>query len=252
MLRILSIGAIVVSVFMILVTFLWSKHVQHEIQENEVELQEYLKKGSEFEEKERQEHADENLKLPQPQTWEEEWTEILDEVQNQYTHSNDETLLGISVGTPEPPEKLRVSPFGFGPYPEIPEDYPYDVAWDSPSMANIPQERQRTFELLSRVRVKLWKQGNRDVIGLKLDSTQKVYLIYPRTVYLRYKIHEKIGDGSDSFLFGSGISVDTFGGSDISPSEHTRIAEGEKPPGIRILDYDSAGFDPYEFLGLNK
>ncbi len=252
MLRILSIGVIVVSAFMILVTFLWYKDVQHEIHESEVELQDFVKKGSEFEEKERQEHTDENLKLSQPHIWEEEWTKILDEVKNQNTHLNDETLLGISVDTFESPEELRVSPFGFGPYPEIPEDYPYDVAWDSLSMANIPHERQPTFELLSRVRVKLWKQGDRDVIGLKLDTNQKVYLIYPRTVYLRYKIHEHFGDDSDSFLFGYGISADTFGGSDISPSEHTRIAEGEKPPGIRILDYDSSGFDPYEFLGLNK
>ena len=260
MLRILCIGIITVSAFGIAFSFFSYHHIQNETRKSQTEfqtfLQEFLKRSKETPQRQRTNEnlKDKNLESAQPKSWEEAWVEIRDSIQNHHTDpsSSDETLQGISTDTLESTTELHVSPFGFGPYPEIPEDYPYDVAWETLAGSNISPERKRTFELLSRVRVKLWKQGDRDVIGLKLDSAQKVYLIYPRTVYLRYRQHEKIGDGSDGFLFGHGVSADTLGGSDISPSEHTRIAEGEKPQGIRILDYDSSGFDPYEFLGLNK
>ncbi len=43
------------------------------------------------------------------------------------------------------------SPFGFGPYPDVPADYPvHELLWDNAT----PEH-----ELLVRVRIKLWKQG---------------------------------------------------------------------------------------------
>lgn len=114
----------------------------------------------------------------------------------------------------------------------------------------MPSSRQRTFEILSRVRVKLWNNGERDIIGLKFDINQKVYLIYPRTVYVRYSKSNVIDDMSNGSPSIYSVSANSFGGADITPSEHRKIAEGNPPESIRILDYDSEGIDPYEFLGL--
>ena len=47
--------------------------------------------------------------------------------------------------------EVRVSPHGFGPYPEIPSDYPRQDLWDYPDFVTAEHE------LLLRVQIKLWK-----------------------------------------------------------------------------------------------
>ena len=128
---------------------------------------------------------------------------------------------------------VPVSPHGFGPYPEVPADYPGDygrpeVDWDlrfTPS-----------GELLTRVLVKLWTEGERNFRGGSTHNG-KVYPHYYDTVYVRVEkteagriIHRK-----------SGPFVD-FSSEDL-----------DNPPAhLRILDLETSGIDPYRYLNLPK
>jgi hypothetical protein len=53
--------------------------------------------------------------------------------------------------------KTLVSPHGFGPFPSIPKGYLYLKNWKKYTVAGEGPE----FELMARVRIKLWKQGIR-------------------------------------------------------------------------------------------
>lgn len=139
------------------------------------------------------------------------------------------------------------SDYGFGDYPEIPPDYPdeYRPFWTFDLDRGGHHDTLRPRELLARVRIKLWKQGQTDV-KLSLDHhTQKIYVIAPNTVYVSTK-ETKTSNGTSKIVRFVGDS------NALSSEVQAKIQSGEKTPEIRILDYDSSGFDVYEFLGLNR
>lgn len=125
-------------------------------------------------------------------------------------------------------ENVPSSPHGFGAYPEVPEDFPLPVDWT---------DRTEQQELLMRVMIKAWTDGERFIGGNIVNG--KVRLNFPNTVYVRYK------------------EIPTADGSVIS----TRVVAGDPdvegpppgedfPPNVRVLDFDEAGIDPYEYLDL--
>ncbi|MCG9127362.1 hypothetical protein JT359_07130 [Candidatus Poribacteria bacterium] len=70
-----------------------------------------------------------------------------------------------------------VSPYGFGPYPEIPIDFPFPVEWHfKGSNAN--------HELMARIAIKLWNQGI-DTWGITMVDGL-AYPNYIDTVYVRW------------------------------------------------------------------
>ncbi len=75
-----------------------------------------------------------------------------------------------------------VSPFGFGPYPELPEGWPADKIWPCISADH---------ELMARVMVELAHQG----ITTKGSIMENgyVYPTYPDTVYIKWAYKEKNG-----------------------------------------------------------
>lgn len=133
-----------------------------------------------------------------------------------------------TISEEAPAEDVPVSPFGFGPYPEVPADYPFNVNW------NVPEQ----VELLTRVMIKSWTEGDRFIGGNIVNG--KVLLNFPNTVYVRYKEIQ----GPD----GSGERIrSVVGGANIKTP-----AQGEDfPQGVRVLDYDLEALDPYEYLNLN-
>lgn len=130
-------------------------------------------------------------------------------------------------------EDVRVSPFGFGPYPDVPLDFP----------------EQRIFkyrygsaeqELLARVRIKLWKEGIQpDGIGY-LVSTGLYYPTVRRTVYVRWGEVRGIKFISRLRCHPS----DRFDASKINSEE-------DIPSHLKVLDF-SEGIDPYKYLNLSK
>ena len=129
-------------------------------------------------------------------------------------------------------EEVPISPHGFGPYPEVPDDYiikPF--SWDF--YKNDPP----AFELMARVRIKLWKQGIRST-GITYTNGL-VYPTIPGTVFIkRYN-----RDGTD-FLEIRGSPRD-----DLEAIRKSLMA-GNVPDGIQVRDFDEAGIDPYSFLNI--
>ena len=128
----------------------------------------------------------------------------------------------------ESAEDVPVSPHGFGPYPEVPEDFPLPVDWT---------DKHVQAELLMRVMIKAWTEGERFISGNIVGG--KVRLNFPNTVYVRYK---EIPTADGSVIKTRSIA----GATDVQvppPGE-------DFPPGVRVLDFDEAGIDPYEYLDL--
>ena len=71
------------------------------------------------------------------------------------------------------------SPFGFGPYPEIPADFPFReevLGWDNPT----PE-----YELSVRVHIKLWNKGTQ-ATSVALDSNGLIYPFMPGVIYVEW------------------------------------------------------------------
>ena len=142
-----------------------------------------------------------------------------------------------------------ISPFGFGPYPEVPPDFPDAPIWEEDDYpegdAVFGRDFMRSMELIVRVLIKLWSQGHRVSSG----SMHNGFVLphYPNTVYVEWSYLDE-PDGTTT-RYVSGITS----GPDVSLSVHDAIMdEGIIPSGITVLDRDSEEIDPYSFLNLNQ
>jgi hypothetical protein len=130
-------------------------------------------------------------------------------------------------------EDVPTSPFGLGPYPEIPKDYiipPSKFKWEF-------WGETLEDELMSRVRIKLWKQGILTE-GSSFENG-KVYPVILGTVYVVWDgeiVRRITGHPDDDF-----------------DAIEAALEAGQPPPeGITVLNRNEAGIDPYTFLELNK
>lgn len=145
-------------------------------------------------------------------------------------------------------ETQSVSPFGFGPYPQVPLDYPEDVIWKEDMDENISQfgsGMMKAVELMDRVLIELWNQGHRATSAV-MSSNGLIYPSFPNTVFVTWKYIEE-EDGTITRYAGRVSS-----GEGVSDSDLDELGEGIIPPGITVLDYGSDGIDPYTFLNLNQ
>ncbi len=144
-------------------------------------------------------------------------------------------------------ETQPVSPFGFGPYPEVPADFPDDPIWEEVDMYEKINQHGRgmmkAMELMDRVLIKLWNQGRRTTSASM--SNGLVLPHYPNMVYVRWAYTEE-PDGTMTRYASEKTS-----GPDIPESVFDALSEGIIPPGIKVLDHDANGIDPYTFLSLN-
>ncbi len=132
-----------------------------------------------------------------------------------------------------------ISPHGFGEFPEVPKDYNDIVVWNQGDYYNLSSEAQRQFELLDRVLIKLWTSGERNFKGGIIDGkTDKVYPNYFNTVYITVK--ERVSN--------DGIVVPHI------TLQHGKVPVGvdilNPPSNITVLDYESSGIDPFQYLDL--
>ena len=127
---------------------------------------------------------------------------------------------------------MPMSPFGFGPYPEVPEDMPGKHLYTWPTSS-------AEAELLSRVLIKLWTEGERNFRG---GSTHKgkIQPHYHDTVYVTFGEYERHGE-----------TIRFVASTKSGP--HVRYTEADllnPPPHLRVLDLETSGIDPYQYLDL--
>ncbi len=138
------------------------------------------------------------------------------------------------------------SPFGFGPYPEVPQDFIEkhgNPVWLRPTDKR-STSLTRDIELIERVQIKKWIDGDRAFKG-GVFTRGKIYLNYPDTFYVRFR-EVTFPTGKHLRYISSVLSGQKL---PISPEE---IIEGKMPQGVTLIDMDSpdVGIDPFEYLGL--
>ena len=142
--------------------------------------------------------------------------------------ASDETSVNLTQQTEVTDKEVRVSPYGFGPYPEVPEDYPSNVIWNLPgAKENLPDHALKGIELLDRVLVKLWIEGDKNFRGGCTDNG-KVYPYYHNTVYVRYA-QQEMPDGTIRRYFTSAKS-----GYDVEFDEEDLLSD-TPPAHLRII-----------------
>ena len=146
---------------------------------------------------------------------------------------------GRTIVVPDVPAE---SPHGFGPFPEVPEDYIKAKAggavWLATNYNQMSSLDQRQRELLDRVLLKLWSEGARNFRGGGLDSNGKVYPNYFDTVYISVKEHIS-PDGIIIPILTRQLGKVPKGVDIFNPPDH-----------ITVLNFETAGIDPYEYLNL--
>lgn len=145
--------------------------------------------------------------------------------------------------------KVRVSKFGFGPYPELPADFPWQDLFDPPYYSEDPVHPYKDvleYELMDRIWVELWKRGEY-VEGMgTLESTGLFYPTIRGTIYVEWAPRWKVfGKG-----FGRKIRYIDGHPDDIDRLEGVK-RHNEIPSDLKVLDI-SEGIDAYEFLNLSK
>ena len=146
--------------------------------------------------------------------------------------------------------EVRVSKFGFGTYPKLPADFPWQDLFDPPYYTEDPDHPYKDdpdYELMHRLRVELWKRGERGVEGFgKLGSTGLFYPTIRGTIYVKWIPRWK-AFGKE---FGRTIQYIDGHPDDINRLENV-TKESEIPSDLKVLDI-SEGINAYEFLNLSK
>ena len=129
-------------------------------------------------------------------------------------------------------------------YPPVPDDYPFTPIWlrSETERAQIPQDQLEEQERLSIAMIKLWNEGDHDFTG-GVITNGTFYPLYPDVAYVEWEHYEE----SDGTIHRYASNVLTTAGNDSS-AIMDQLNNGQTPPRIRIVDYQSAGIDPYEFL----
>ncbi len=149
-----------------------------------------------------------------------------------------DTFLPEDIGTAEEgAEEGPVSPFGFGPYPELPEGWPADQIWPCISVDH---------ELMARVMVKLAHQGTK-TMGAIMENGY-VYPTYPGAVYITWAYKQKNGALYIADISGDEDAVDRI--SAIEEASRDTFKKSDIPPDIKVLSFEEDGIDPYTFLNL--
>ena len=140
---------------------------------------------------------------------------------------------------------VSVSPYGFGPYPEIPDGFldgfvpPWK--WSEEKKLKFGPEHLRNQEAIARVLIKLWNQGDREFYGAVGDN-KVVFPLYPDAVYIEWGEVE-LPDGT---------KLEEIKGycapSDFPTLTMEQRMKGIIPAGYRVLDMQTDAIYVSEFL----
>ncbi len=168
-------------------------------------------------------------------------TETIDVSDNVLQNANTKNVEAenyVEAGTSptETVEDVPVSPHGFGPYPKIPKGAPIAKFDDSDDI---------DMELLIRVAVKAWNEGERFESAFTDGNTGRVYLNYPGIVYVEYSEKRDTATGEVKLVVSN-----VTGPASLSQSVISSVFDGNTPAGYTTIDIKESGIDPYEYLEL--
>ena len=130
----------------------------------------------------------------------------------------------------------KMSRFGLGPYPEIPKEWNVIPNYWEFMVDSIEDE------LLSRVTIKMKKEGTRSKYGsVGVSPTGQVIALERGSVLVEYEIDEN----GEKSIYSALAHPD-----DLSPGIYMRFSE--IPSHLKIVTADEIAFDAYEYLGLSK
>ena len=245
----LFIGGIVFLIVFAVVCVLWYQHDTAPDRQAETEAEEQL----------RQWEASQKVdtEAPTEQETESQKTDPVqtDQMVAETAGTLSETIPSISFNKPA---EVRYSPHGFGPYPEVSKEYFLQKGPTPWQMVDLfgSHAPSRNIELISRVLIKLWKEGDTQWEGAGIQPNGKVYVIYPNQVYIRYspltnlngKV-QKNPDGTPQKYISMWLSA-----ADIPEPSTEQLLDNDMPGGLEIIDLDveDPGIEPYSFLGLDN
>ena len=151
------------------------------------------------------------------------------------------------VSEEEATQNVSVSPFGFGPYPEIPADYPHLESWDQ-----IADDEDPEWELMARVMIKLWKQGTK-IIAANMENG----LVYPTLTDTLYIKWDEFNGPDGPVRYISEVTGDPAAAMRLEPitenrEKHESLSEADLPSDITFIPFSEGGINPYTFLDLPK
>ena len=133
-------------------------------------------------------------------------------------------------------EEAQVSPFGFGPYPKLPE------GWE----ADFPPVSVK-HELMVRVAVKLHEQG----VNVEGASMEKGF-VFPNIRGIYYVKWDETDEGIRYITEGTGHPDDGARLHAIRMQKGVPLTEADIPADIQLVSYEEGRIEPYEFLGLQR
>jgi hypothetical protein len=134
-----------------------------------------------------------------------------------------------------------------GDFPPVPDGFPLVPIWLS--VPGYQKGDSHDHEMVYRVLIKLWKEGERGFInGAFLPSHGKVYPLYPDVVYVRW-VEDTIDNG-DGNPFSIRYIKSTLGTEErvFAPSDFFSDDWKTRFPGLKYVDFDDGGYDPESFL----
>ena len=143
---------------------------------------------------------------------------------------------GVAADTP-------VSPFGFGPYPEVPDGLKAKKFVPSWSNHNWETNPKKKWELFDRVLIKAWNDGQHWNGAIMDYASGKVHLNVPGVVHVWYGYNTNPVDGTTHRYF------TRVSGANLTPEQ---MQSGILPEGLTSIDGEIAGIDPYEYLGISR
>ena len=138
----------------------------------------------------------------------------------------------------------RESIFGLGPYPDIPPDYPRQNVWNSIEKSYYDGYATISHELINRVLIKYWNQGQKTGAGILSGDNGRVYPLWKDTVYVQWSELE-LEDGTTETYLGSYLCHGSL--ADYEES----VENGTQPSWLKVVLREDGGVDPYSFLDLN-
>ena len=226
-------------VLLIAGSLLYRRHVVGDIRKDEERTQQFLR---EFEAKiaaaektdtdTAKQPATSVATLPMPET-------VAEATKPLPTEKTAPVATAAAAKTPVPQKEIAdipVSPYGFGPYPELPDEM-------SPALLPAPSAKH---ELLLRVRIKLLSQGINAEGTVMKDGL--VYPIIKGTLYVKWG--ELGPDGYRYIKNSTGHPDDGLRLRTIGWEKRGNLTEADMPPDITLISYEEGGINPYEFLDL--